>query len=365
LPNRQAPSSDPVPTEIVLSDDDGISLVRLSSFLLRHRRLLIRLPLALAVVVGIIALVLPRNYTSQASFMPQSSDVDASQLSGLAASLGFSFPGGQAGESPEFYVALLSSRDIRDGVIEHSYVLPGRDGEEPRTGTLIDFYNVKGDTRDAQLLQARKRLEKDLRARVRTEAGLVELSATARQPEVAQQIGQRVIGLMNDFNLRTRQSQARDEREFVEKRLEQARTELLSSEDSMVAFLQKNRRGYETSPELQFEHGRLERRVTVRQQVYGTLTEGYERARIDEVRNTPVITVVDAPHVPPRADSRGVVLKVLLALLSGLVIALAVAAVRDYMTSARVQAPDDYAQLARLRTETWDEVRRLVKSRPR
>ena len=83
------------------------------------------------------------------------------------------------------------------------------------------------------------------------------------------------------------------------------------------------------------------------------------------MRNTQVITVVDAPHVPPRADSRGVILKVLLALLSGLVIALAVATVRDYMTSAKVQAPDDYAQLAQPRTETWDEVRRLVKRRPR
>ena len=44
----------------------------------------------------------------------------------------------------------------------------------------------------------------------------------------------------------------------------------------------------------------------------------YEQARIDEVRNTPVITVVEPPDLPTRPNPRRTVLKGLLGLIVGL-----------------------------------------------
>src|SRR5262249_435769 len=61
-----------------------------------------------------------------------------------------------------------------------------------------------------------------------------------------------------------------------------------------------------------------DREVSMRQAVYTTLVQSYEAARIDEVRNTPVITVMEPPDVPAKADPRLALLKSLLAGIVGL-----------------------------------------------
>ncbi len=45
-----------------------------------------------------------------------------------------------------------------------------------------------------------------------------------------------------------------------------------------------------------FEHDRLERPVSMRQELVTAMAQAYEQARVDEVRNTPVITVIDQPE---------------------------------------------------------------------
>ncbi len=59
------------------------------------------------------------------------------------------------------------------------------------------------------------------------------------------------------------------------------------------------------SPELTFEQARLQRDVAMLQQVFTTLTQSYEEARIREVRDTPVITVVESPRLPTMPGPRG------------------------------------------------------------
>jgi len=90
----------------------------------------------------------------------------------------------------------------------------------------------------------------------------------------------------------TRQSQAAAERGFTEERMAEAQEELRAAENELQRFLQNNRQ-FQNSPELVFQHDRLQRRVAMRQQVYTSLVQSYEQARIDEVPNTPVITVVE------------------------------------------------------------------------
>jgi uncharacterized protein involved in exopolysaccharide biosynthesis len=63
--------------------------------------------------------------------------------------------------------------------------------------------------------------------------------------------------------------------------------------------------------------------------MYTTLTQAYEQARIDEVRNTPVITVVEPPESPVRPDSRRLVSWLAVSLVVGVLAALAAALFAD------------------------------------
>jgi uncharacterized protein involved in exopolysaccharide biosynthesis len=99
----------------------------------------------------------------------------------------------------------------------------------------------------------------------------------------------------------------------------------------MQAFLQANRR-YEDSPELTFQRERLQREISRQQQVYTGLVQSFEQARIAEVRDTPVITVLQAPFFPPGPDDRSLLLALALGLvlggMAGVVLAFIVEAVR-------------------------------------
>ena len=148
---------------------------------------------------------------------------------------------------------------------------------------------------------------------------IVTVGVATKWPFVSAAILNRLIAGVNEFDLNTRQTQAVAERAFVEARLGAARSELRDAEDRLQSFLASNRE-YRNSPALQFQYDRLYREVTSQQQVATTLRQDFEQARIDEVRNTPRITVIERPFVPARPDSRHLLLRIVLAGLIGVVI---------------------------------------------
>jgi uncharacterized protein involved in exopolysaccharide biosynthesis len=286
----------------------------------------------LAILVAVLVLLWPREYTSTAVFMPQASDETLSRLSGIAAEFGFTVPGADPGDSPAFYASLLTSRDILRAVVLTSYPFSNRPGDSVRA-TLVELYGVEGASPAIRRDKAVKRFLKDLDIETYRETKLIGIEVTTRWPTVSQGAAHRLLDLVSRFNLTTRQTQAGAERHFVEARLETARTELRAAEERLQAFLQRNRE-FQNSPALVFQQDRLSREVDLRQQVVTSLVQSFEQARIDEVRNTPVTTIVEPPDLPPQPDSRRLALKTLLGLTAGLLAGTFLAAVRDFSRRA-------------------------------
>jgi uncharacterized protein involved in exopolysaccharide biosynthesis len=105
-----------------------------------------------------------------------------------------------------------------------------------------------------------------------------------------------------------------------------AGADLRSAEDRLQDFLKSNRQ-FASSPDLTFERDRLQRYVALKQQVFTSLTQSYEDVRIREVRDIPVITLLESPSVPtlpePRKRLFGLLVGILLGALIGSVSALA------------------------------------------
>lgn len=313
-------------------DRDEISLVALVRLIRRERRLVVGCGVALAMVVAMLLLLSPREYTSTAVFMPQSSDETLSRLSGIAAEFGVTVPGTDPGASPAFYASLLISRDILRAVVLTSYAVPVGPRDSTRA-TLVELYRVDGETPAIRRNKAVKRFLEDLDIETYRETELIRIEVTTRWPTVSQGAAQRLLDLVSRFNLTTRQTQAGAERRFIEARLEAARGELLAAEERLQTFLQRNRE-FRDSPALVFENDRLTREVELRQQVVTSLVQSFEQARIDEVRNTPLTTIVEPPDLPPQPDPRRLVLKTLLGLTAGLLSGTFLAAVRDFSRRA-------------------------------
>jgi uncharacterized protein involved in exopolysaccharide biosynthesis len=206
--------------------------------------------------------------------------------------------------------------------------------------------------------EAVKKLRKRIGVRVNPETGVLRVSIWARNAELSRQIADRFLAEVNRFNLETRRSQAAEERRFAGERVLDGRVRLDTAEVALQRFLQHNRQ-FEASPLLTFEHDRLQREVLMRQQLYSSLANAYEQALIDEVRNTPVITVIEPPRRPVRPDRRRLIVKGLASIAVGFVLALLVAVAREIARRSRAEDPEDYEVFERLKREARSDLEAL------
>lgn len=341
-PNRQSTVSQEVP-----ANAEGASLLGVASFLTRYARFVGMTSLVCALVAALATLVVGPVYTAESRFVPQMSAGSTSRLAGLAAQFGIDV-GAAAGQSPsELYASLARSREVLEDVATTPYALTGDTSARAPRMTLIDLYKLKNDDVEQLHLDAVELLQKRVSVSTDIRTGVVTLQTTTPWRAVSEAMNQHIIRLVTDFNQTRRQSQARAEREFLEARSREAQQQLRDAEARLAAFNDQNRvRG---SSQLVLEGSRLQRAVDLAQQVYMTLAQNYEQARIEEVRNTPVITVIDSP-VGSAKRQRGLGKKTVIGFALGLVLGLGFALLAEQVGRHRERSPEEFADLvARLR----------------
>ena len=111
-----------IETAFIEEEAEPASVLRLVNVVLRHRRIVVGLPILLATIVCSYTLLTSRTWSASASFAPSESQAaQMGQLAGIAAQFGFNIPMAASGESPEFYVALLRSGEIRRSAVRSPY----------------------------------------------------------------------------------------------------------------------------------------------------------------------------------------------------------------------------------------------------
>ena len=330
--------------------DDEISLWEVLAVLLRRRGTIVLTTVVVAGLAVAFTLLRAETYTTEASFRPQGSEQSASQLMALASQFGVSVPGAGEEASPAFYAELLESREILRRAAIRAYDVEGEGAV-----LLKDLLEIEEET-EALRDQATIEWLRDEAVDVSTgrETGTVTLSVTTEWPDLSKAIADELLAEVARFNLSTRQSQAAEERRFIEERVRQAEEELEAAEDSLRLFLEANRQ-WQDSPLLRFRHDALQREVTLRSSVLTTLVQSFEQARISEVRDTPVITVLQDPYMPPGPDDRRLLLSVALGVvlggMMGIVLAFVVEAFRR--PSGGDPAKEDFQ-------ETWKGLKRSL-----
>lgn len=317
--------------------------------ILRWRMLTIVAPLVLAALVGIVSLSMGRRYVAQASFVPQESGPSRGSLGAIAAQLGMSqlssMVGSTTSASPQFYNDLLHSRELLRAAVTDTYTVAH---PKPFKGTLVQYFNIRGDDETESALKAIRRFEETMLATsVDRNTGIVHLTVTSKSRELSEQLARRMLDLVNDFNLRRRQSQVGAEAAFTERRTTEALQDLRKAEGDLSAFHTRNRQ-FEQSPELRTAEAGLQRQVTMAQQIYITLAQQYEMAKVEAVRTTPVITILDSPERLVEPQPRRTVQKVLLTFVLGAVVGTLIAFSLERMERLRETDPAGYSKLQSL-----------------
>lgn len=315
--------------------------------LIRDRRVVFMLVGAGIVVSLLIALVQPRRYTAGFSFLPQSTSGQGSEgLAALAGQLGISLGSvGGPSQPPQLFAEMLETRDVLAGVVNDS--VPTGDAGVTWM-PLSKFLGTDGPDTAVVLDRTMEKLRRDVistSVAART-TSVVSVRVRTRSPQASLAIAADLLDGLNRYNRQLRQGQASQERHFIEGRLEEARASLREGDDALLRFLQKNRQ-FTGSPELKMERDRLNREVFQRQQVVSVLAQRTEEARIREVRDTPVITIIEAPALPVLPDPRGRIGILFVGMLAAACIGVMLVLLREGWRRRQAEVSDaSYAELA-------------------
>jgi len=336
----------------------------------------------ITVLAIIISLVLPKKYTSTTAILPPI--MAGSELLGGTSALGSALvqavgiPGITAATPSDLFAAILKSKTVMKGV--------------------IDDCNLREIYGDKKLYKIYEKLKKNTEIEVSPE-GIIEISTTAKNPELARDMAVAYVRHLDEFNKSVIMSTGKKNRIFLEERLEEVKRELRRAEEALRAFQETHKtisikdeiapmleavssikaqimskkvildamRRYATEenpdvvrlkseiqalekrlhdleyegdtshfgigfsipfekvPEASLELARLTRDVKVQEEVFVLLTQEYEKAKIQEVKDTPTVEILDEASLPTRKSfpkrTQIVVISFVFSLFMGLLLA--------------------------------------------
>ena len=384
--------------------DEEVSLLDLLVVLAKHKKLVLGMPLVVAIAAAAISLVLPVSYTGTTKIVPplqnQTSSASAllSQLGGGLAGLAGSVAGIRGPN--EVYIGMLKSRTVADNLIQrfdlmrvydaqyisrarktlgaHTDIISGKDAiitlefedEDPKRAAdianayvdeLFKLAKVLAVTEasqrrlffERQFEQARDNLAKaEAAARQGMEkGGLVQVEGQGRAivETTARLRGQITVKEVQIGAMRAFAADRNPELKLAQEELESMKRELAriegASGDKSAKAVAGNGSGIDSLG--------LLRNVKYHETIYELLARQFELAKIDEARDSAVVQVMDKAIVPDRRSKPFRSLIVVVSAIAAFFAAILWAFVRESMARAKSD-PKKASRLLDLRRYlTW------------
>lgn len=275
--------------------------------------------LGAALLAGALSFLLPSWYTASATFTVDSTptlNLGGAGMLGLASQLGLGGALGSGTTSAQYFADVLGSPAVTDrvalGAIPHS----------PNGDLTNDFGSAGLAAAPKKRDAARKKFAKHFGTSVNARTSTITFSVDSRTPYAAKAAADTLLSRLNAVVIELRRRRASAERTFIERRLDSAAVRQLALEDTLRSFYATNRMTA-GSPNLQFVEARLRRRVDFAVDLANQLRTQLEQAKLQEVRDTPVLSVITSPEEPGRRSAPNRRLIVLAALVLGAAVALA------------------------------------------
>jgi uncharacterized protein involved in exopolysaccharide biosynthesis len=241
------------------------------------------------VLALIISLILPESFKSTAVILPDADKSKLSSLGGisdLAAMAGISVGG--EGSIVKLYPTILKSESVLRSVIYAKY----QTKEFSDSVNLIQYWRIKDKNPERDYEVALQNLRAGLDVAMDLKTAVLTMSIETSEPQLSADILNTVISAMEKFIRIKRNTNASEQRKWIEARLIEVKEDLSKAENILKNFREKNR-SISGSPQLLLDQERLVREVQINATMYTELKKQYELVKIEEIRTTPIINVMD------------------------------------------------------------------------
>lgn len=335
-----------VPLDIrpLKNDDEEIKLAEILQKLWDGRKVILKTVIIFAIIGLLVGLLSVEEYTSEVKVMPERQEGMAlGRLGGLAQQFGFSAGAQQTsdGISANLYPSIIKSDIFVQELMNYKVLLPDRSEEvtleeyfkkyqknsiiglvltytiklpftlknwlmsraEDNT-TSVDSAVVESEKQSRLIRMSKedwrilKKIKDRISANMDPETGVVTVSVQMQDAEIAANVADEVVQKLSEYITEKRTEKARRDVEFIEERFEEAEDRFEEAQKELATFNDANR-GQLTAM-ARTEEQKLLSRYDLNFNLYNSLAERLEEARIKLQEETPVVNILEPAAIPYR-----------------------------------------------------------------
>jgi len=295
-----------------------LSLIDIYLIVARNIRTLIFYPsIGFLIAISYLLFFSVPMYTSSGKISSSSSG-SKPQFSGLASQFGINLSAGTSSTS-WVYPEIIKSRQIAKRMLVKTFK-SDENNEKKLINILLDRSNIF-DFNNVDTVKALNKFISLIDIQEDRKTGIYTIQITTKNNLLSKQLLQALFDELQNFQLTYNQNQHKKAREFIEERISLTRIELVKAEETLKNFTSKNRR-IENSPQLLLEKNRLNRDVSVPLQVFTTLREELETAKIEEYKEKDYIVIIDNPSLSLNPSKPNISIVIFALIMAGLFVSI-------------------------------------------
>ncbi|MDC3137285.1 Wzz/FepE/Etk N-terminal domain-containing protein [Bacteroidota bacterium] len=366
-PEQQSPMVLPQEYKIVPADygyqydEDEIDLLELAKTIWSKRMFIVKV-VALGAVIGVIAALLsPKEYKSTATLMPEYSTESQGgassllrQYGGLLGVSGGSYASNSNAIRVDLYPNIVQSTNFQLKLMDQPFYFSDINQE----ATLFDYYTelnnpglmglvaeytiglpgkilgailpkkelmttVPGEASESMVLNLSKEefevistLRQKITASLDEESGIVSVSVTLPDNVAAAAVTEYTIKELTEYLTEYRTEKVLRDLTFVEEQLATAEARFEEAQLTLAEFRDSNQ-GM-SSARAQTEEQRLNSEYQIAFNLYNSLTQQYEEAKLKVQEETPVFKTLESVQVPLEDETSGAMILIVFIMLSGI-----------------------------------------------
>lgn len=320
-----------------VAEEDEIDLIALAKSIWERRRFIFKTVIVFAIIGVVVALFSPTQYTASTKMVPQSSGGSQRMgggLSSLASMAGINLNMNQTTTEllPQTYPQILQSVPFQLKLMQSKFTFS--DVEEPVT--LFEYYTeyskpgvlslvkkytiglpgviskaIKGDEKETSSVETqsgntikltkkqesvRKIISNNISLEINDKDGFIQLSSSFHEADLSAEVAQKAQELLQQYITDFKVEKASEQLDFIEERYQEKKKEFQEAQASLAAFRDRNKNV--TSAMALTEQERLQNEYQLAFEVYSSLAQQLEQARIKVKEDTPVFSVIQPVTVP-------------------------------------------------------------------
>ena len=334
-------------------DEHSFSIIDFITIVARQIKIIIITPIIFCVVVIIYVLFIADPiYTSSSKIMSSSANNGGvTQAAGLAAQFGIALPSRET-ETKWAYPEIIKSRTLARSMLKRKFDTSQFGKQKSLFEILINGNsNLEFDRGPRESLAVDIFLQM-INVSENIKTGILTLNVNALDPMLAAQVNQALIEELDTHQQNYNKAMTIDTKHFIEGRIGDTEKELMSAEENLKIFMDRNRR-IENSPALQLEQQRLTREVTVLTGVFTTLKQQLETTKIEELKESEYVVVIDPPEVPISRSSPNRKALVILAGFTGILMGVFIGFFKEYFENSN---GEDQKKLLKANVLLWENI---------